>query len=194
VEWALPELRPGEQKTYRVPVAAAKLSDRATLTVAVAADAVNNGRTVGEPVIGKAESEVAIIGTPAMSLEVQMPQGLIEVGKRVTVKVRVKNSGTVSARKVEPVAFAPPELRPIRGNGASQGADGAAIAPMTARLDGTGRIAFPAIEELRPGETLTFTVDLDAVQAGDARFRVEVAAAHLTNPLKEEQAFRITAK
>ncbi len=193
VEWTLPELRAGDQKTYRIPATANRLNDRATLAASVLADATNGTRTVGDPVNAKSESTVAIIGTPALSLVVSAPPGLVEVGKRATFTVKVKNEGTVSARKIELAGFAPPELRPVRGIGAVQGGQNAP-APLTARIEGTGRLAFPALEELRPGETLTFTIDLDAVQAGDARFRAEVTAAHLTSALKEEQAARVTAK
>ena len=55
-------------------------------------------------------------------------------------------------------------------------------------------LAFPRVEELQPGQTLTFTVEVDAVQPGDARFRAEVRAAHLKTPLKEEQAARVTGR
>jgi len=186
VEWKLPELRAGDQKTFRLSVTALKLSDRAALTVSVLGDANNGTRTVGEPLGAKAETAVAIIGTPALVLELATPAGLVEVGKRVSFQVRVKNQGTVSARNVEVNAFAPPELKAIRG-AASPGAD-------VASIDATGRVTFTIVEELRPGATITFTIDVDAVQAGDARFRAEVRAAHLTNALKEEQAARVTAK
>ena len=63
-----------------------------------------------------------------------------------------------------------------------------------ARLDGTGGVVFPTVEELQPGQTLTLTVEVDAAQIGDARFRVEVAAAHIKNTLKEEQSTRVTGK
>ena len=51
-----------------------------------------------------------------------------------------------------------------------------------------------SVDEIKPGESLTFTIEVEAVQAGDARFRAEVRAAHLTSALKEEQAARVTAK
>jgi len=193
VEWALAELRAGDQKTYRIPATATKLAPSATLTATVLADATNGTRTVGDPVNSKAESVVAIIGTPALSLVLTAPAGLVEVGKRATFTVKVKNEGTVSARNVELAAFVPPELRSVRGTGVVLGSQNAP-APLTARIEGTGRMAFPALEELRPNETVTFTIDVDAVQAGDARFRAEVTAAHLASPLKEEQAARVTAK
>jgi len=193
VEWTLPELRAGDQKTYRIPATANRLNDRATLTATVLGDATSGTRTVGEPVNARSESAVAIIGTPALSLVVVAPSGLVEVGKRATYTIRVKNEGTVSARSIELTGFAPSEMRPVRGTGAVLGIQNAP-APLTARIEGTGRMVFPALEELRPGETLTFTIDMDAVHAGDARFRVEVAAAHLSSALKEEQAARVAAK
>lgn len=183
LEWKLTELRPGEQKTFQIRADAARLADRATLSVAALGDATSGGRTVGDPVEARAEAVTAIIGTPAVMLELATPSGLVEVGKRVSFQVRVKNQGTVSARNVAVTAFAPPELRAIRGTGPTDG-----------HIETTGRVTFPAVDELRPGQTLTFTVEVEAVQAGDARFRTEVTAAHLTAPLKEEQAARVTAR
>ena len=184
VEWKLPELKSGEQKVFKLTGDAIKLTSQAGITVAVLGDAVSNGATVGTPVEGRAEGAVAIIGTPALSLELATPPGLVEVGKRVRFQIRVKNQGTVSARNIDVTALAPPELKAVRGSG------GAA----DARLDGSGRVTFPTVEELQPGQTLTLTVEVDAVQAGDARFKVEVAAAHIKNTLKEEQATRVTGR
>jgi uncharacterized repeat protein (TIGR01451 family) len=178
VEWKVAELRPGDQKTLPLSAEGAKLADRATLTVSVLADATN-GNAVGS----KAESSVAIIGTPALSLELATPPGLVEVGKRVAFKVRVKNQGTVSARNIEVTAFAPAELRPIRGTGPTEG-----------RIEPSGRVVFPLLDEIKPGETQTFTIEVEAAAAGDARFRAEVKAAHLTHSLKEEQSARVTGR
>ena len=82
------------------------------------------------------------------------------------------------------IGFASPELKPVRGSGG----------PADARIDASGSVAFPAVEELQPGQTLTLTVEADAVTPGDARFRAEVSAAHLKNKLKEEQSTRVTGK
>lgn len=183
IEWKIAELRAGEQKTFKMTADAARLADRAVLKVAALADATSNGHTVGDPVEARSEAVLAIIGTPAMVLELATPPGIVEVGKRVSFLIRVKNQGTVSARNIEVTAFAPPELRAVRGTG-----------PTDARIDGAGKITFPAVDELRPGQTLTFTIEVEATQPGDARFRTEVKAAHLTSALKEEQAARVTAK
>jgi len=47
------------------------------------------------------------------------------------------------------------------------------------------------VEELRPGEAAVFVVETEAAAAGDARFRAEVKAGHLNNPLREEQSVRV---
>jgi uncharacterized repeat protein (TIGR01451 family) len=184
VEWKPGDLKSGEQKSFRLTGDAVKLAPQAGVTVAVLGDAISNGGTVGAPVQGKAEAAVAIIGSPALSLELATPPGTVEVGKRVRYQIRVKNQGTVLAQNIDVTAIAPPELKPVRGSGGT--AD--------ARIDATGLVTFPAVSELQPGQTLTFTVEADAAQPGDARFRAEVKAAHLKSSLKEEQSTRITGK
>lgn len=183
VEWKLDSLKTGELKSFKLTGEASKLAPQASVTVAALGDAVSNGQTVGTPVQGKAEAAIAVIGTPALSLELTAPPGVVSNGKRVNYQIKVKNQGTVSARKIDVTCFASPELKPVRGSGAGEG-----------RIDGTGRVAFPTVEELQPGQTLTFTVEVDAVQGGDARLRAEVTAAHLKSLLKEEQATRVTGK
>ncbi|MBM3980187.1 MAG: hypothetical protein FJ304_07855 [Planctomycetes bacterium] len=183
VEWKLSELKPGETKSFKLTGDAVKLTPGAGVTVAVLGDAVSNGTTVGTPVEGKAEAAVAVIGTPALSLELATPAGVAEAGKRLRYQIRVKNAGTVSARNVEVSALAGPELKLVRGSGAGEG-----------RIDGTGRIAFPTVEEIQPGQTLTFTIEADASAPGDARLVAEVKAPNLKVPLREEQATRITGR
>ena len=69
VEWKLNELRAGDQKTFKLTAEALRLVDKATMTVAVLGDATNGGRSVGDPLEAKTEATVAIIGTPAVVLE-----------------------------------------------------------------------------------------------------------------------------
>ena len=185
VEWNIPTLKAGEQKTVKLTVDAMKFSEKATLSVLATADATssNDGTPVGDPVQARAESATAIIGTPAVSLELVAPTGLVEVGKRVTYIVRVKNKGTISARNIDVTAFAPAEFKTLRAFGKAEG-----------RLESEGKVAFPTVEELRPGETMAFSIEVEAVQTGDARFRAEVKAADLSAPLKEEQAVRVVGK
>ncbi len=66
--------------------------------------------------------------------------------------------------------------------------------PNAARVDATGKVTFPTVDELKPGATLTLTVQAQGAQLGDARFRAEVKAAHLTKALQEEQSTKVTGK
>jgi hypothetical protein len=184
VEWKLTDLKVGEQKTFTLAGDAIKIAPQTGITVAVRGDVISNGTTVGAPIESRAEAGLAVIGSPALALELATPPGVVEVGKRVRFQVRVTNHGTVSAQKIDVTCFAPPELKPVNGTGGTADAS----------IDSTGRVKFPTIEELQPGKTLTLTVDADVVQTGDARFRAEVAAAHIKTALKEEQALRVTGK
>ncbi len=178
VEWKAGTLAPGETRTFKLTADAVRLTGQATLAVATLADGD------AASLQAKAEGSVAIIGTPAVVLELATPSGPVEVGRRATFQIRLRNQGTVSARQVEVEAFAPPELRVVKSASPDR-ADG--------RLDPGGKVSFPALDELRPGQAVTFTVEVEAAQAGDARFRAEVKAAHLRNPLREEQSLRVTA-
>ncbi|MFM8272423.1 MAG: hypothetical protein ACKODX_08820 [Gemmata sp.] len=182
VEWKLATLDPGSQKSLKFQGDATKLATHTGVTVSVLGDATSGGKPFGAPVEAKAEAALAIIGTAAVSLELTPPTGPVEVGKRARYQVRVRNQGTVSARNVEVNVTAPPELKFVRGSGAAEG-----------RIDGA-QMLFKVFEELGPGQTLVFTIDADAAQAGDARLVAEVKASHLRAPLKEEQSTRVTGR
>ena len=49
------------------------MTDKATMVVACWQTQLNGGRSVGDPIEAKAESSVAIIGTPAVVLELVTP-------------------------------------------------------------------------------------------------------------------------
>jgi uncharacterized repeat protein (TIGR01451 family) len=183
IEWKLAELRAGDQRALTLTAEALKLTDRATMAVAISGDATSGGKSVGDPIEAKAESVVSIIGTPALVLELATPAGTLEVGRRAGFKVRVRNAGTVSARNIEVTSFASPELRATRG-----------VGPAEARINPDGKVTFQPVDELRPGETLSFTIEVEAIRAGDVRFRTEVKAAHLKRPLQEEQVAQVTSK
>ncbi|MFO0796198.1 MAG: hypothetical protein U0804_01910 [Gemmataceae bacterium] len=178
VEWKAGTLAPGETRTFKLDVDAVRLTGAATLAVATLADGD------AASLQAKAEGTIAIVGTPAVVLELATPPGTVEVGRRATFQIRLRNQGTVSARQLDVAAVVPPELRLVKGSGPDR-AEG--------RPGADGRVTFPALDELRPGQAVTYTVEVDAAQPGDARFRAEVKAAHLRNPLREEQPLRVTA-
>lgn len=183
IEWKLGEMKPHEPRTVKVSVETVKLSAKATLSAAVMADAVNGTQLVGDPVAAKAEGSVAVIGSPVLVLDVATPPASVDVGKRLTFQVRVKNQGTVAVRNIQVTGKVPPELKGIQGTGPVQG-----------RVDPTGPVVFPAVDELQPGATLTYSVVVEGAKAGPAVFQAVVNASHLAKPLQEEQNTRVTGK
>ena len=130
------------------------------------------------------KSAVAIIGTPAVVIELVTPSGAAGGGQARRIQgAGEERRDRLGAEHRSDARSLPRNCAPIRGSGLTEG-----------RIDASGKVTFQVVEELRPGETLTFTIEVDAIQAGDARFRVEVKAAHLKRPLQEEQAARITSK
>ena len=185
LEWRLDALKAGEQKTLKVTVDAVKLGDKATLAVLATADAGSDAAPVGDPLQAKFESSVAIIGTPALTAELVAPMGFLSVGKNAVFQVRVKNSGTLPARNIDVSAAIPAELKLVRAT---------AHANVDGRADVSGNVTFPTLDQLNAGATATFTIEVQAIQTGDARMQTQVKAASLTAPLKEEQAIRVVGK
>ena len=62
--------------------------------------------------------------------------------------------------------------------------------PLQPRITGQ-QIAFPPVDSLPPGQKLTYTVEVEAVKAGDARFRVELRSATLKEPVVDEESTTI---
>jgi hypothetical protein len=174
-EWRLGPLAPGAKKVVRLTAAADRLTDRAT----VSATAHGEGSDV--PVQAQAEVSVAVLGKPALGLQLADVPGLVTAGRRAAVRVTVRNRGSGPARKVEVSATATESFRVLRGTGADR---------QPGRLDGQ-TVTFGVLDELPAGATAVFVVELEAAQAGAARVRAEVRAEHLPQPLREEQAAKV---
>ncbi len=184
VEWPLETLPPGGQKTVSIVAVAQQLVDQTRLT-AVAVAEIEGGRAGAAPLQAQAEAAVAVIGTPAVVLELIAPPGPVGVGQGVTYQVRLRNAGTLPAQDVAVAITFSEQVQASRGLGPHG---------QTARLEGASQVVFPTLSELRPGETVLFRIDATAAQAGTGRVRAAVRAAHLRRPLQEEQAITITPR
>lgn len=178
VEWDLGTVAAGEKRTVKLSASADRIADRGVVT----ASAVGESST-GPGLRAAAETPVSVVGQPAVSLEVSDPPGVVTVGRRVQMRVTVRNAGTGPAKNVEVSAGASAEYA-VRGGSGPGGDHG--------RID-ADRVVFPAIPELPAGATVVFTADLEAAKPGAARFHADVRADHLTQPLRDEQAGRVAA-
>jgi uncharacterized repeat protein (TIGR01451 family) len=191
VQWDLGKFTPRQEKTISVLGLCEKLSDRATLTASVTAAPMVVGekgvRTVSmvkptgstKPV----EAGVEIIGVPALQMTVHETVDPIIVGQRTSYVIRVKNAGSLAAKKVNIVANVPTQMRPLRA-----GAQG-----ITGTIDGN-RITFPAIETLERGAEVTLTVEVEATSQGNARFNAELRSVMLAQPIRVDEPTRILSR
>jgi hypothetical protein len=174
-EWSVGELRPGAAKTFRLSALTEEMVQAATLR------AVYRTNELAEPLAQTAT--VTVEGEPALVVDITDPPARFPVGQSGNVRVRIRNSGRGPARGVELTFVTTPGVTVLGGTGP----DRRRIGPTA-----TDRIQFDRIDELKPGETLAFIVELAANAPGLARLNAEVRAAHLTQPTRDEQTTQIT--
>jgi uncharacterized repeat protein (TIGR01451 family) len=167
VTWMVGALGPGEKRTLTLT----------TVCQALAPRAVTVARVTAEPGIDtKAEAALEIRGLPAVRMKVADRDDPVDVGKQTGYRVEVTNQGSLPASDVQVVAVVPDEMRVLDARG-----------PTTAKVEGQ-RVTFPAVASLAPGQTLTYTIEVQALKAGTVYFRAELMTNTLTKPLVEEES------
>jgi uncharacterized repeat protein (TIGR01451 family) len=170
VQWKLGALQPGERRQVQVTTRCLKITPQALNVAIVTADP---GLRM------QAEASVEIRGLPAFRLEVVDVDDPIQVGGRTAYKIDVTNQGSLPGDHVEIVAVVPAQMRLIKANG-----------PSNPKIDGQ-RVIFPPVDGVQPKQTLHYTVEVEALQPGDARFHVELRTATLHEPVIEEESTMI---
>jgi hypothetical protein len=125
------------------------------------------------------EATVEIRGIPAFRLEMIDTVDPVPVGGRTVYKINVTNQGSLPGNQVQIVAMVPAEMRPINANG-----------PVQARIEGQ-RVTFGPVDGLLPKQTFGYSVEVEALRAGDLRFHAELRAATLTEPVIEEESTHV---
>jgi uncharacterized repeat protein (TIGR01451 family) len=173
VVWNLGTLAPRQERVVQVTTRCLKMTPRAVNVAVATADP-------GLQVL--AEAAIEIQGVPAFSLQVGGFTNPLEVGARTTYKIDVTNQGTLPANQVEISATVRPQkVRILDANG-----------PSKPQIDGQ-QIKFPPADGLAPKQTWTYTVTIEAQEAGDLRFKVELRSATLQEPVVSEKSTTVFA-
>src|SRR6202044_1043055 len=98
----------------------------------------------------------------------------IRVGQNLTYTIRVNNTGSLAATKVEVSAELPPQLKAVKASG-----------PVSGKIDGL-KVTFPAVDSIKPGSTTIFTIDAQAISDGDGKFQASVGSLTLSSPIRSE--------
>ena len=105
----------------------------------------------------------------------------VEVGTRTAYRIEVTNQGSLPGNEVAVAAVLPAQMRLLGATG-----------PARYRVEGQ-RVVFEPLDALGPKQTVSYSVQVQAVQAGDARFRLELRSSTLTDPVTQEESTTIVA-
>jgi uncharacterized repeat protein (TIGR01451 family) len=175
--WTVPALNPGETKMLKLATIGDKVGPAATIFATATA-----GLSGAKGLEVKAEAPVTVAGLPALELELADPAGPIPVGGKATYRITVRNRGTGPARDVQITVEVPGEMTAVKGRTNDS---------RTASID-DARIIFPAIASLPSGAAVTVFAETEAVRPGSARVRATVTGPDLPQPVREEQATRVS--
>jgi uncharacterized repeat protein (TIGR01451 family) len=171
VLWRLGTLQPREQRILQVTTLAAKLTPAAVQTAEATAD---------PGLRAQAQASLEIVGVPALSLEVVDEGDPVQVGKTVTYRIEVTNTGALPAKQVEVKALVPPELRILPGK---------ATGPSLATVAGQ-TITFAPLD-VPPQKTVRYLIETEGVKPGDVRFQAELRSQALDAPVTMEESTTI---
>ena len=125
-------------------------------------------------------ASVNILTIPALQLECVDGQDPVNVGQNTTYTVTVRNEGSGADNNITLKGVLPPELQFVRGGGATN---------VTAEGQ---NLTFGPVPTLANNATATWTIEVKALRAADARFYVEMTSASLSRPAAETEPTRIS--
>jgi uncharacterized repeat protein (TIGR01451 family) len=166
IVWNLADLAPKQSQTVKVslqPKSVGSVDTSTRATAYCAADA-------------NAQAKTAIIGIPAVLLEVVDLTDPVEVGKVTTYVITATNQGTATDINVRIIAELERAMEFVSGDGA------------TALVNGGSRIEFAPLPKLEPGAKAEWKVNAKALEMADHRFTVIMTSDLRQRPVMETEA------
>ena len=162
-------IEPGKSRTVRLtarPTIGGDMNVRATAKADCAPAVTAAARTTVQTIA-------------AIAMEVADRDDPVRVGEATVYRVTVRNQGSGPDRNVKVVATLPSQLAYVQSSGPTPGA-----------VDGQ-RVTFDPLPRLDPGQSVTWTVEVRAENAGDVRFRVDLTSETLTESVVGTQPTRL---
>ena len=123
--------------------------------------------------IATVSADTALIGVPAIKLDVSEDPNPVVVGNDATYTVTVANQGSAVATNVKIVTELEDAMEFLTMNGATKGT-----------LEGN-KITFAPLATLAPKARVTYTVTVRAKEAADVRFKTVLTSDQLGRPVEE---------
>jgi uncharacterized repeat protein (TIGR01451 family) len=179
VVWSLGTLAPKEEKTVQVTANCEKLADK---VLNVATGTADPGVQVRD------QLPINVHGLPAYRLEVSDVDDPVEKGSKTEYKIDVTNTGSLAGNQVQIIATLPVQMKFVKATGPS--AFKTELLPTRKPEDGD-TITFEPADGLQPGQTFNYTVEVEALKAGDVRFTARLKAMTLKDQVTEEESTTI---
>lgn len=173
VHWLLEELPPGETGTVSLTAVAVEPGNQ-SLRV--------KGNT-SEGLTDESSQEVTVEGVAAILFQLVDLEDPIEVNGETSYEIRVVNQGSKSATNVRLVALVPQHLQATSAEGPTR--------HIIDQPAGDQRVLFDPLPQLAPKADVTYLVKVKALQAGDARLRVQVLTDDMELPVTKEESTRV---
>jgi uncharacterized repeat protein (TIGR01451 family) len=173
VLWRLGTLGPREQRVLQLTTVAEKITPAA---VHIAEATADNG------VRAQAQASLEVVGVPALHMEVVDEGDPVEVGKSLTYRIEVTNTGSSPARQVVVKALVPAELRIVPGK---------ATGPSVGTVAGQ-TVTFAPVD-VEPQKTVRYLIEAQGLRPGDVRFQAEMRSQALDQPVTVEESTTIIA-
>jgi uncharacterized repeat protein (TIGR01451 family) len=123
-----------------------------------------------------AEAKTAVVGIPALRLDVVDLEDPIELGSTVTYLITVTNEGSASDNNIRIICHLEENLQYVSSSGASQ-------ATLMGRT-----LSFLPLRSVAPNETATWRIVSKAIRPGGVRFKVTLSSDALARPVEETEA------
>jgi len=175
VVWSIGALQPREQKLLTLTTKCEKIT----------AAAVQQANATGDAGLrADAQAALEIQGRPGLGFKMIDIGDPVEVKKTLTYQITVTNTGTLVANQVEVKGIAPAEMKLVGAKG-----------PGTVQGNIAGQVVtFGKLDNVEPGKSYVYTIEVEALKAGDVRFRAEMSAPVLpSGPVIETESTTIIA-
>lgn len=171
VRWSLAELPPNEQGKVEIVMLAIESGEQQLHVETTAAMGLAD----------QADQQVLVEGLAAIMFEVVDVDDPIEVGGKTSYEIRVVNQGSKTATNLRVTAVLSPGMTATNAAGPTQ------------HQIGQGQVVFAPLARLAPKADTTFRVDVQGLQPGDQRFRVQVTTDEVQQPITKEESTRVYA-
>lgn len=169
VAWFVGRLEANETATVGVQLLATEAGDH-RLNAAATADC---------GVVGEAETTTRVKGAPHVAIDVSEDDDPVEIDGETIYRIRLSNTGSTPARRVQFAAEVPREMEILETSG-----------PATALIKGQ-QLVFPPVAVLEPGQSTSYDVHVRCKKAGQVRFKAYFRSEDAPDPVLEEETTRI---